>query len=224
MLAKLELLPDLAAPGVLYDRGFKFFLDSVDNSLSQKYWINENIPELLPSNQSQISVLSVGCGDGSTELDLLTSLSKKGRKVIYHGIEPNAIHRSRFLQNLESKFCSKASDKGDGIAGFQTSNLEMLLFNCAFEEFQPLQEFQQYDLIMCGHSLYYARSLSASLHRLLFELLSSDGHLVIVHATSNGLPQGATSPARCSADVPNRMDPETPVFLTMLRKKKHAYC
>ncbi|ORX95888.1 hypothetical protein K493DRAFT_301190, partial [Basidiobolus meristosporus CBS 931.73] len=132
MLTKLELLPNLAASGVLYERSFKFFQDMAGNARNEKYWLSENIPGLLPSSKNPISVLSVGCGDGNGELDLLALLANRWKKVVYHGVEPNALHKSQFLKNLESKFCNtehKVLNEDGSVAGFQTSSLEISLFN-----------------------------------------------------------------------------------------------
>ncbi|KAK9680352.1 hypothetical protein K7432_015966 [Basidiobolus ranarum] len=192
MISDLDSLPSLISSEPLYERAFKLFLDVVDNSRNHKLWLVQCVPELLNSKTDKVSVLSVGCGDGNTDIEVLLPLLEKYDIATYHGIEPNNLHRERFLTRLKTGL--RDSDYSvntlDGnITQFKTSHMEVLLYGCKFEDFTPPSGSPQYDIILCGHSLYYISPLGQSLHRLLFSLLSSTGHLIIIHSTPGGIPQ-----------------------------------
>ncbi|KAK9764483.1 hypothetical protein K7432_007961 [Basidiobolus ranarum] len=192
MLSELNSLPSLVSSELHYERAFKLFLATVDNSLNHKLWLVQSVPELLHSNTDRVSVLSVGCGDGNTDVDVLLPLLKKYGQVTYHGIEPNSIHRELFLTRLTTGLrdsdCSVKTLEGN-ITQFKTSHIEVLLYDCKFEDFTPPSGSPQYDMVLCGHSLYYITPLGQSIHRLLFSLLSPTGHLIIIHSTPGGIPQ-----------------------------------
>ena len=122
------------------------------------------------------SVLSVGSGEGDIDLEIIHSfipqLKPQGKNLKYVALEPNPIHRDRFLERLE-----------------QTSFDENIEISVRSDSFKPNQDTEEkYDLILLTHVLYYFDNPYQAIKTALNQT-KEDGKVVIIHQTATGIPQ-----------------------------------
>ena len=124
-----------------------------------------------------LSVLSIGSGEGDIDIEiihsLLPSLNSPWKKLRYVALEPNPIHRDRFLKRLEK-------------ASFD-ENVEVSVSEDCFEPGRFESE-EKYDLVMLTHVLYYFKEPYQAIQTALSQTKES-GQVVIVHQTATGIPQ-----------------------------------
>ena len=147
-------------------------------------WFRNNLTPLLEgsnyslsSQDKTLSVLSIGSGEGDIDLEIINSLTPKSttrwKNLKYVALEPNSIHRDRFLQRLE-----KAS-LGD--------NVEVSVQR---EYFEPgkFDDEKKYDLVILTHVLYYFDDALRAIESALKQT-KEGGEVIIVHQTATGIPQ-----------------------------------
>lgn len=116
-------------------------------------------------SSTQMAVLSIGCGDGSFDADVIDYLLKDRihqLPLIYTGIEPNAVSGSTFLQRLNSR---------DSIS---VSVIKQQWPQCAVELVG-----QNFDFVLFSHSLYYMDNINEAFEKAL-RLLKPHGELIVV--------------------------------------------
>ncbi|NES65125.1 MAG: methyltransferase domain-containing protein, partial [Okeania sp. SIO2D1] len=146
-------------------------------------WFRNNVTELLEGNYSRsqkddtFSVLSIGSGEGDIDLEIIQSLIAKlnprWKQLKYVALEPNPIHRDRFLQRLDQASFGK--------------NVKVSVRDEYFEPGRFEQE-QKYDLVVLTHVLYYFDEPYQAIQSALKQT-KEGGRVVIVHQTATGIPQ-----------------------------------
>jgi len=146
--------------GKQYYEGFKEFLDRSDQKQYSLEWFKKQF-----NMRTDIQhVLSIGCGEGEFDIAWLKTLTNVHR---YVGIEPNPSHVSAFRQRIE------------------TENLPRRLFIRLIQEcIENIDLFPGFDLICISQSLYYPENKPGVIEKA-FELLNSNGDLVIFHTIGN---------------------------------------
>ncbi|KAK9702025.1 hypothetical protein K7432_011438 [Basidiobolus ranarum] len=178
-------LPNLLTSHDYYARSFDTFLQATDKGLSSKVWLAENIAKLVETKE-ELSVLSVGCGIGTVDLQLIHStLLSLCPNITYHALEPNPNHFAAFAEAINSSFTTSQVELGDSLL-FTMPKLTIQLFPTKFEHFTPPTTTQHYDLVLCIHSMYFIRPLTVSLRRMINLLTPNTGHLVIDNASPGG--------------------------------------
>ncbi|MEA5550021.1 methyltransferase domain-containing protein [Anabaena cylindrica UHCC 0172] len=146
-------------------------------------WFRSHVTGLVEGSYSRspkndtLSVLSIGSGEGDIDVEiihsLLPSLNPRWKRLKYVALEPNPIHRERFLQRLE-----KAS---------LDENVEVSIREDCFEPGRFESE-EKYDLVLLTHVLYYFDDPYQAIQTALNQTKES-GQVVIVHQTATGIPQ-----------------------------------
>lgn len=106
-------------------------------------------------------VLSIGCGDGSVDVQVARALAAGGCSVDYLGVEPHGPSAQAFASQMMA------------VPGVDSAVLTGL-----FSEVRPEG---RYDVVLAVHSLYYVADLATTLRRAI-GLLSPGGELVILQA------------------------------------------
>ena len=119
------------------------------------------VDELATRSSGPTRVLSIGCGDGSVDVEVAAALAARGRDVEYVGVEPHGPSAQAFLARLGA------------VAGVDAAVLQ-----CSFADAHPAGTF---DVVLAVHSLYYVDDLTDAL-RHASALLASGGELVVLHA------------------------------------------
>jgi SAM-dependent methyltransferase len=142
-------------------------------------WARESmIPQL---DAERASILSVGCGAGDLDREILAASVEQSERVAYVGLEPDARQCQRFL--------SQMTEESDGRARVEARNAY----------FEDLQDSQRYDLVILVHSLYYMPDPTEAVDRAL-SLVDDGGHLVILLAANDTLNELASSFWEVEAD------------------------
>ena len=146
-------------------------------------WFRSNSDLLLkrgdPSSQKDdtFTVLSIGSGEGDIDLEIINSfipkLNSQWKRLKYVALEPNTIHRDRFLERLDQ-------------APFD-ENVEVSVRGDSFEP-DKLDAEEKYDLVLLTHVLYYFDDPYQAIESALKQT-KSGGQVVIVHQTAMGIPQ-----------------------------------
>lgn len=146
-------------------------------------WFRNNLTLLLEGSDSRshkndtFSVLSIGSGEGDIDLEIIHSLlprlNPRWQQLRYVALEPNSIHRDRFLQRLD-----------------QVSFDKNVSVSVRDEYFQPgrLAEEEQYDLVLLSQVLYHFDDRYQAIQSALSQT-KEGGQVVIVHQTAMGIPQ-----------------------------------
>lgn len=144
-------------------------------------WLSENIPLLIKEKlscsrqpENTFSILSVGCGAGELDLEVLKKLvGKREYRIKYLGLEPNPIHRNRFIENLANLSLGE-----DACLSVQKNYFDTDKFDAP----------EQYDLVLLAHVLYYFSDPYEAI-RLALRYTQKGGQVIIVHQTGTGIPQ-----------------------------------
>lgn len=106
-------------------------------------------------------VLSIGCGDGSVDVEVAAVLASRGQRVDYVGVEPHAPSGRAFASRV------------DGVSGAHATILT--------EPFEQARPGGLFDVVLAVHSLYYVADLDATLRRAC-SMLAPGGELIVLHA------------------------------------------
>ena len=131
----------------------------------QRRLISAYLGDRLAGRRGPVSVLSVGCGDGTLDAPLAAGLTqvRPSRPVRYVGVDPYAGSTSAFEAAL-------------GALGQDSLTVEV--HTVAFEALEVVGEF---DVVMFVHSAYYVRDLAETL-TAAFALLRPGGELLVLSA------------------------------------------
>jgi SAM-dependent methyltransferase len=132
-------------------------------------WLQNKLLPGLPA-QTIFSILSVGCGSGDFDLELINLLLRQYSSLQYDAVEPN----SSFLEKFQHSLAQQA---------FSTVDLQ--LHALPFEAFSSQGGF---NLVHFTHSLYYIPDRERAIRQAL-DLLKKDGLLLIFHQTPWGIHQ-----------------------------------
>jgi len=135
-------------------------------------WFTEHVIPQLSTDSA--SFLSVGCGAGDLDREILAAGIEHSSRVSYVGLEPDSQQCERFISRM-------TVDNDPGI--------RVEAFNTGFEEFT---EQRRFDLVLMVHSLYYMDDPEQALKNAL-DLVSENGQLVILIASDDTLNELASS-------------------------------
>lgn len=135
-------------------------------------------------------VLSLGCGDGSVDLQVAAALTSLGHPVDYVGVEPHAPSGRLFRDRLAGLSAARPTLLTDTFARADPAGL--------------------FDVVLAVHSLYYVDDLASTLRRA-HSLLAPGGELVILHAPRE--PLNTLVPILC----PGRRQPFSDQLLRLTR-------
>jgi len=132
---------------------------------------------MLPAVQGDtFSVLSIGCGEGDIDLEIIQSLLPhlEERQIClkYEVIEPNAVHHQVFLERLEE---ASLPDM-----------IEVRFHDGYFGDTAEIQE--QYNLVLLVHVLYYFQEPYDAIQQALTHTKAA-GNVIVVHQEETGIPQ-----------------------------------
>ncbi len=131
-------------------------------------WISHNISALLPNENNKI--LSLGCGSGIFDIELLKTLQDQGKKWFFKGVDFSARDLELFRRKLESLD-----------PGFQRKvSLEYRKFTASVD----LQD--DFDLILMVHFLHSFDDVLPIIDNALRHL-SENGRLLIVQQNDKGM-------------------------------------
>jgi len=135
-------------------------------------WFTDNVVPELSSKRAR--VLSVGCGAGDLDKELLAAGAEHATAISYVGLEPDPRQCERFV--------SRMGFENDHSVAVETHNL-------CFEDFDAEQRF---DLVLMVHSLYYMENPQQAFEKAL-SLVNDEGLLTILIASNDSLNELASS-------------------------------
>jgi SAM-dependent methyltransferase len=149
-----------------YAQCLEIFEANSDQRLGLLGWLEANVVSKM--SQDANAILSVGCGTGAFDEQILGYARARMNQVTYLGIEPNEIAAAEFLQTM----------------GSQTSNqVDVSVLVQKFGE----QIFENtFDLILFVQSIYYLEDRNEAIDAAL-QALKPGGELVIVIAPDEEL-------------------------------------
>ena len=142
------------------------FEENSDQRLALLDWLEAKIISKMSRRSS--SILSVGCGPGTLDEQLLRSAKTRTEHIAYLGIEPNRIEAAHFLKKMKAQ----KSDQVD--------------ISILIEPFGDQSFDQSFDLILFVHSLYYMDDRNKAID-LALNSLTPGGQLVICIAPDEAL-------------------------------------
>ena len=161
------------ASSQLSDERFDITHEAFECSSSQQQLVLQALKELIGSHQgstSALRILSVGCGSGILDNQLISSLASSSEPFEYTGVDPNPVACRRFREDFEKLALSNVKLE------LRTEAVESLNINKPF------------DIIQLTHALYYFKDPADTLGKLR-RLLAPGGKLIIVQAPNEHLNQ-----------------------------------
>jgi SAM-dependent methyltransferase len=136
-------------------------------------WIENHLLKELAA-RDHYSVLSVGCGGGDFDSELITALKRRCGFIDYVAVEPDLACCEQFKTLIDSR----------GFDGFRYE-----VHSSSFERLgETFGSQRSFDLIHFTHSLYYIKHRDQALLSAL-DMLEEDGRLLIFHQTEQGINQ-----------------------------------
>ena len=157
----------------LSDKRFDVTHETFERSSSQQQLVLNTLKELIGTHEGSsgsLRVLSVGCGSGILDNQLISALASSAGTFEYTGVDPNPVACHRFRENF--KKLALANVKLE----VKTETVESLNIN------------EPFDVIQLTHALYYFKDPADTLEKLR-RLLTPGGKLIIVHAPNEYLNQ-----------------------------------
>ncbi len=152
-----------------FDQTHELFERSSDQQGQILSWLKKRVAA-LDASVDPLRILSVGCGSGILDNPLITTLAGRSQRVVYTGVDPNAVACRRFREDFNAI----------GIANVKLELREGTIETTHFPD--------RFDLIHAVHCLYYFSDPAASVSRLL-KLLKPGGQLVVIQAPKAELNQ-----------------------------------
>ena len=161
---------DLEELSPLNDKDYALCLETFEANSDQRLalldWLEAKVVSRMPQRSS--SILSVGCGTGAFDEQILRFAKMRIKNISYLGIDPNPIEAACFLKTMGSQ----KSDKVD--------------ISVLVEPFGDRSLDQKFDLILFVHSLYYMDDCNKAID-LALKSLTPGGQLVICMAPDEAL-------------------------------------
>jgi SAM-dependent methyltransferase len=159
--------------GRLSDDRFDVTHETFERSSSQQQLVLKTLKELISNHEASpgaLRILSVGCGSGILDNQLISALASSAGTFEYTGVDPNPVACHRFREE------------------FKNLALENVKLNVKTETVESLNINEPFDIIQLTHALYYFKDPADTLEKLR-SLLALGGKLIIVHAPNECLNQ-----------------------------------
>lgn len=169
-------LIDISPEDPIYQQGFATHLSLLTMPDTLDY-INENIDKYVSHTTGSFRVLSIGCGDGRFDLDLLEIISQRFPllNIEYVGLEPNQHRLALFKENIS-------------LRSF-VSRHYFHLQQTDFDSYENRTTDEKFDLILCIRVLYYMHDCLESTFIQLINRLTAKGKIFVVHKSPSGICQ-----------------------------------
>ena len=157
----------------LSDERFDVTHETFERSSSQQQLVLQTLKDLIDSHEDSsgsLRVLSVGCGSGILDNQLISALASSAGTFEYTGVDPNPVACHRFREDFKKLGLPNVKLK------VKTETVEALNIN------------EPFDVIQLTHALYYFKDPADTLEKLR-RLLAPGGKLIIVHAPNECLNQ-----------------------------------
>lgn len=157
----------------LSDKRFDVTHETFERSSTQQRLVLRALEELIGSHSDSsgpLSILSVGCGSGILDNQLISSIALSSRCFNYTGVDPNPVACQRFRESFDK---------------LALKNVELKL---KVQGIESLDINEPFDIIQLTHALYYFKDPADTLEKLR-KLLAPNGKLVMVHAPNESLNQ-----------------------------------
>ena len=157
----------------LSDERFDVTHETFERSRSQQQLVLNTLKELIDTHEGSsgaLRVLSVGCGSGILDNQLISVLASSAGTFEYTGVDPNPVACQRFRENFKK-------------LGLANVKLEVKT-----ETVESLNINEPFDVIQLTHALYYFKDPADTLEKLR-RLLAPGGKLIIIHAPNEHLNQ-----------------------------------
>ena len=157
----------------LSDERFDVTHEAFECSSSQQQLVLRALKELISLHEGStgaLRILSVGCGSGILDNQLISTIASSPEHFEYTGVDPNPVACHRFRENFEKLALPNVKLE------VRTEAVESLNINNPF------------DIIQLTHALYYFKDPADTLGKLR-RLLAPGGKLIIVQAPNEYLNQ-----------------------------------
>ena len=157
----------------LSDERFDVTHEAFECSSSQQQLVLRALKELISSHAGSagaLRILSVGCGSGILDNQLISAIASSPEHFEYTGVDPNPVACRRFREDFEKLALPNVKLE------VRTEAVESLNINNPF------------DIIQLTHALYYFKDPADTLGKLR-RLLAPGGKLIIVQAPNEYLNQ-----------------------------------
>ena len=158
-------------------------LSSYEQASSQRQqilaWVRRELVPRLSTDSA--SVLSIGCGAGDLDKELLAAIAGHSARVSYCGVEPDTAQCERFAAAMGAE---------------ANERIRIEAHNVGFESF-PVR--QSYDLVLMVHSLYYMPDPAGAIDKAL-SLVKDQSQLVVLLAANDTLNELSSSFWQIEAD------------------------
>jgi ubiquinone/menaquinone biosynthesis C-methylase UbiE len=157
----------------LSDERFDVTHEAFECSSSQQQLVLRALKELISLHEGStgaLRILSVGCGSGILDNQLISTIASSPEHFEYTGVDPNPVACRRFREDFENLALPNVKLE------VRTEAVESLNINNPF------------DIIQLTHALYYFKDPADTLGKLR-RLLAPGGKLIIVQAPNEYLNQ-----------------------------------
>jgi SAM-dependent methyltransferase len=157
----------------LSDERFDVTHEAFECSSSQQQLVLRALKELISLHEGStgsLRILSVGCGSGILDNQLISAIASSPEHFEYTGVDPNPVACHRFREDFEKLALPNVKLE------VRTEAVESLNINNPF------------DIIQLTHALYYFKDPADTLEKLR-RLLAPGGKLIIIHAPNEHLNQ-----------------------------------
>ena len=157
----------------LSDERFDVTHEAFECSSSQQQLVLRALKELISLHEGStgaLRILSVGCGSGILDNQLISTIASSPEHFEYTGVDPNPVACRRFREDFEKLALPNVKLE------VRTEAVESLNINNPF------------DIIQLTHALYYFKDPADTLGKLR-RLLAPGGKLIIVQAPNEYLNQ-----------------------------------
>jgi SAM-dependent methyltransferase len=167
----------------LYAEFYQLRKNSSTMTTSTIEWFHNHLKMLLDemrdkTENNTLSVLSIGSGEGDIDFDIIQAilphLNYQWTHLKYDALEPNTIHRKRFLERLsENSF---------------DEHISVSVHDASFGVSDEFESHESYDLILFVHVLYFFNDPYQIIQHAL-ALTKPTGRVIIVHQSAIGIPE-----------------------------------
>ncbi|CAF1576347.1 unnamed protein product [Rotaria magnacalcarata] len=169
-------LEDLSPDDPYYQKGYATYLSLLNMRDMHAYFV-DNIHKYVSDTIGPWRLLSVGCGNGQFDLDLLDIISQRFPllDIEYVGLEPNRYRLDLFKRNI-SLYPSVSRYH------FQLEQIDL-------DDYENRKNSEKFNLILCVRVLYYMYDCLESTFMRLINRLTVKGKLLAVHQSPSGIVQ-----------------------------------